>query len=82
MGCDIELSGLSRFLKTLRIGEHGLSFIVNERNELVAFPDAARVVDRQVEHGVERPVTAEDLKIPGISEAFREQRRSGAARAS
>ena len=82
MGCDIELSGLSRFLKTLRIGEHGLSFIVNERNELVAFPDAARVVDRQVEHGVERPVTAEDLKIPGISEAFREQRRSGAARVS
>ena len=51
-GCDIELSGLSTFLKSLRIGEHGLAMIINERNEIVAFPDAARVIDSQTEHGV------------------------------
>ena len=79
MGCDIELSGLSTFLKTLRIGQHGLAFIINEKDELVAFPDATRVIDNQAEHGLLRTVTVEDLKIPSITEAFKEQRRSGAA---
>lgn len=80
VGCDIELSGLSTFLRTLRIGDHGLAFIVNENKELVAFPDPARIIDDRAEHGLLQTVAAEDLQFPGIAEAFEEQRRSGAAR--
>jgi adenylate cyclase len=80
MGCDIELSGLSTFLRSLRISERGLAFIINENNELVAFPDAARVIDNQGEYGVLRAVSVEDLEIPSITEAFNKHRTSGAAR--
>jgi adenylate cyclase len=80
IGCDIELSGLSTFLKSLRIGNHGLALIINERNELVAFPDADRIIDNQVEHGVLRTVHIENLGVPSISAAFRKYRTSGAAR--
>lgn len=81
-GCDIELSGLSTFLKSLRIGEHGLAMIINEKGEVVAFPDPARVMGNRVEQGVHRAVSLEDLEIPSISEAFREHRTSGAARSA
>jgi adenylate cyclase len=80
LGCDIELSGLSTFLRSLRISEHGLAFIINEKNELVAFPDAARVIDNQIEYGVLRTVSVEDLEILSITDAFRKHRSSGAAR--
>jgi len=80
MGSDIELSGLSTFLKSLRIGEHGLAFIINEKNELVAFPDPGRIVDNQVGDGVLRTVYVEELEIPSITAAFRQHRTSGADR--
>jgi hypothetical protein len=54
IGCDIEISDLSHFLKSLKIGQHGLAFIFNGKNELVAFPDAAKLTDPG-EDGVIRP---------------------------
>jgi hypothetical protein len=43
-GLDVELKELSRFLKTLRIGKNGVGFIVNHKDELVAYPDFSQVV--------------------------------------
>jgi adenylate cyclase len=80
IGSDIDLNGLSTFLKSLKIGKHGLAFIINEKNELVAFPDASRIVDRQAEDGVLRTVYVEELGIPSISAAFKKHRLSGADR--
>ena len=54
--------------------------IINEKDEIVAFPDAARLIDDQVEHGVLRTVSVEDLEIPSITAAFKNHRSSGAAR--
>lgn len=80
MGSDIELSGLSTFLKSLRIGNHGVAFIVNEKDELVAFPDPNRIVEKQAGDGVLRMVKVEDLEIPSITTAFKKHQTSGATR--
>jgi adenylate cyclase len=80
VGSDIDLNGLSTFLKSLRIGKHGLAFIINEKNELVAFPDPTRIIDRQAEDGVLRTVYLGELEIPSITAAFKQHRLSGADR--
>jgi hypothetical protein len=80
IGSDIDLNGLSTFLKSLRIGKHGLAFIINNKNELVAFPDPSRIIDRQAEDGVLRTVYVEELEIPSITAAFKRHRLSGADR--
>lgn len=77
MGSDIELSGLSIFLKSIKIGKQGIALIVNEKNELIAFPDPRRIVDNQVGDGVLRTVYVEELETPGITAAFRQHRASG-----
>lgn len=76
IGCDIEISDVSHFLKSLKIGEHGLALIFNQENELVAFPDAERLVDPG-EDGVLRTVHVEEIDIPGVAAAFRQHRRGG-----
>ncbi|MGD0826928.1 MAG: adenylate/guanylate cyclase domain-containing protein [Desulfobaccales bacterium] len=80
IGSDIELTGLSTFLKSLRIGEHGLALIINEKKELVAFPDATRIINSQMGDGVLHTVHVWDLGISSISAAFHENQTSGAAR--
>jgi adenylate cyclase len=76
IGCDLEISDLSHFLKSLKIGQHGLAFIFNGKNELVAFPDAAKLTDAG-EDGVIRPVTVEEVDRPGVAAAFRQHRLGG-----
>ena len=80
IGSDIELTGLSTFLKSLRIGSHGLAFIFNEQNELVAFPDPSRIIGKQAGDGVLRPVKVKDLEVPSITAAFNQHQASGATR--
>jgi adenylate cyclase len=76
IGCDIEISDLSHFLKSLKIGKNGLAFIFNEKNELVAFPDAAKLIDPG-EDGVIRTVYVEKVDRPGVAAAFRRHRLGG-----
>jgi adenylate cyclase len=80
IGSDIDLYGLSTFLKSLKIGKDGLAFIVNAKNELVAFPDPSRIIDWQAEDRVLRTVNVEELEIPSITEAFKMYRLTGAGR--
>ena len=75
-GTDIELDEMSNFLKNLKIGKSGVAFIVNEKNEVVAYPDASRIVKE--ENGKLRPVRVEELGLASITAAFREFVRTGA----
>ena len=51
IGYDIELVQLSTFLQSLKIGKHGLAFIMNDKKELVAYPDSTKVIDNKGETG-------------------------------
>jgi adenylate cyclase len=74
-GTDIELEEMSNFLKNLKIGKTGLAFIVNAKNEMVAYPDASRIVKE--ENGKLRPVRAEELGEDSITAAFQEYVKTG-----
>lgn len=74
-GTDIELDEMSNFLRSLKIGKNGLAFIVNEKNEVVAFPDAARIVKE--EQGKLRPVRVEELGQDSITAAFKAYLQTG-----
>ncbi|MDD3580702.1 MAG: cache domain-containing protein [Desulfobacca sp.] len=76
IGCDIEISNLSLFLKSLKIGENGLAFIFNQQGELMAFPDAARLVDPGAD-GILRTVYVQEIALPGVATAFRQYQRLG-----
>ncbi len=67
VGADITLQALSLFLKKVRVGEHGLAFIVDRNIKLVAYPDVSKVV-RHSSKGLET-VSAFDLAEPWIVEA-------------
>jgi adenylate cyclase len=74
-GTDIELDEMSNFLKSLKIGKNGLAFIVNEKNEVVAFPEASRIVKE--EQGKLRPVRVEELGQDSVTAAFEEYLQTG-----
>ncbi|MEO5363131.1 MAG: response regulator [Magnetococcus sp. DMHC-8] len=40
----IELDQISRYLGNIEVGKTGISFVVNRRSELIAYPDASEVV--------------------------------------
>jgi len=74
-GMDIELDEMSQFLKNLKIGKNGIAFIVNKKNEVVAYPDASRIVKE--EDGKLRPVRVEELGMASITAAFAEYVKTG-----
>jgi adenylate cyclase len=65
---DIQLEEISNFLKKLNIGKSGLAFIMNNKNELVAFPDVTKIVKEEA--GKLRPVKVEELDIGWIAKSF------------
>lgn len=74
-GVDIELDEISTFLKNLKVGKNGQVLIINAKNEVVAYPDVAKIV--REEKGVLRPVRVEELGIDPIVTAFREYLKTG-----
>jgi adenylate cyclase len=70
LGLDIHLSEMSDFLKTLKIGKSGIAFIINSKDELVAFPDMSRMTKR--ERDLPRPVKIHELEEDWIR-AFHEE---------
>ncbi len=60
VGCDLALVQLSHFLRGLVIGETGLAFIMNEKQEVVAYPDPDQIV-------AQHPGEAETFPIPVLS---------------
>ena len=74
-GLDIDLDEISHFLNNLKVGKHGLAFIFNEKNELVAYPDVS--LTTREENGQLRPVLVEELGIASITSAFRKCQQKG-----
>jgi adenylate cyclase len=74
-GLDVELKELSGFLKTLRIGESGMGFIVNHKDELVAYPDFSQVV----KHGTAgfRVATVQEVTEPAVRTCFSQHTKKG-----
>jgi len=75
-GLDIELGELSEFLKALRIGKRGVALIINDKDEVVAFPDISRTAKE--EDGKWRPFHVDELGEPSITAALTEHRSTGA----
>jgi adenylate cyclase len=74
-GMDIGLSEMSSFLKNLKIGKNGVAFIVNSKNEIVAYPDVSQIIKE--ENGKLRPVRVEELGINSINTAFHKYLKTG-----
>ncbi|MHC1730215.1 MAG: adenylate/guanylate cyclase domain-containing protein [Syntrophobacteraceae bacterium] len=72
---DIELDEISSFLKGLKIGRSGIAFILNQKNELVAYPEFHRIIKE--ENGTISPVHVQDLGVEAVSAAFREHEKTG-----
>jgi len=68
-GMDIELGEMSTFLQNLKIGKDGVAFIINDKNEIVSYPDSSVIVKE--ENGKLRPVRVEELGNEAIKKAFR-----------
>ncbi len=79
IGCDIELVQLSHFLQSLHIGKHGLVFIMNENQELVAFTDPAQVMVDPGETGLLQPFRVDSLDNRSIVRAFQKYLKTGQA---
>jgi adenylate cyclase len=79
-GLDMELENLSTFLNSLKIGKTGIVYIYNEKKELVAYPDQARVIDSDSEDGILRTVYVEELGIPSLTASFQKHARTGSQR--
>ena len=74
-GVDLELEGMSTFLRNLKIGGNGMAFIINEKHELVAFPGTLSITYGK--DGMMRPVRLEELGVAPITAAFGEYLRDG-----
>ena len=72
---DIELDELSNFLKTLKIGKTGVAFIINSKNEIVAYPDdISRIIKKEGKKL--RPVHIDELGEDWISASFSEYQKN------
>ncbi|MHC4887376.1 MAG: cache domain-containing protein, partial [Planctomycetota bacterium] len=79
VAADITLDKLSSFLGTLKIGESGVAFILNEKDELVAHPDG-RVT--AVEGGKKRALRADELNHAWVDGALAARRETAAGQFS
>jgi sigma-B regulation protein RsbU (phosphoserine phosphatase) len=68
-GLEIELAVLSKFLKSLKVRKNGIAFIVDKKNQLIAYPDIQQTVVR--EGDTFRPARVDELKSDWIRESFR-----------
>ena len=78
VGLDIELVEISRFLQALEIGKSGMAFIVNGKDQLVAYPDLAQIVKQ--EGGSFRPARIDEVGEPWITECFRSHQQTRRAK--
>ena len=77
IGCDIELVKLSHFLQSLRIGKSGQIFIMNEKQEVVAFSDPSQFTPDPGETEILRPYRVDSLDNRSIVKAFQKYQRTG-----
>lgn len=77
---DIRLTQLSTFLKSLKIGKTGVSFIMNHKGELVAFKDIEKIVKQ--EGSQFRPATFDELGLDWLTESIKKYQKDGSRKFS
>ncbi len=77
VGCDLALVQLSHFLRDLVIGKSGLAFILNDKHEVVAFPDPAQLIAQHTDGAEIFPVQVAQLQNQAVVAAFRHYHREG-----
>lgn len=70
VGVDIEIAEISTFLSHLRIGKHGLAFIVDQLGDVVAFPEPDKLKQASEEDGSWRLTKVAELDDPLSRKAF------------
>ncbi len=69
VAADIVLGGLSKFLNKINVSKNGLVFILDDKEQLIAYPDPKKMM--AMENGVARNLKPRELKIPCVTEAVR-----------
>ncbi len=77
VGSDLALPQLSHFLRDLTIGKTGLAFILNEKHEVVAYPDPAQITARQDQGGDIFPIQVQSLANHAVVAAFQHYQQGG-----
>lgn len=68
-GADLSVSALANFLKAHRVGESGITFILDERQRLVGYPDTDKILIE--EGGKATLVLGEAVKDPAVAAAIK-----------
>ncbi|QTA85000.1 adenylate/guanylate cyclase domain-containing protein [Desulfonema magnum] len=76
---DIALNEISTFLNGLKIGKTGIAYIINKKNEIIAYPDASRLVQKGAD-GKLRPARIDELNKAWVTASFQEHKKTGAGR--
>ncbi|OQY57539.1 MAG: hypothetical protein B6245_16540 [Desulfobacteraceae bacterium 4572_88] len=76
LSLDLALSEISTFLRQLKIGKTGIAYIINKKNEVIAYPDPASMVKK--EGGKLRPVRIDELGTEWVTASFHEHQKTGA----
>ncbi len=77
VGCDLALLQLSHFLRELVIGQTGLAFILNEKQEVVAYPDPAQITAQPAAGDGIFPIQVSSLQNQAVVTAFQQYQRQG-----
>lgn len=64
VGVDIEISELSDFISTLSIGQNGKAFILNDKGQVIAYPDKSKITHKTGESDSVSLVSIGDLDDP------------------
>jgi adenylate cyclase len=67
---DIKLEGLSYFLESLTIGKNGIAFIINKKNNLIAFPGMKQWIGGELNK--DKPIPLNYLRKPWIEAAVKQ----------
>ena len=75
LAADLEIEELSHFMKQLQIGKTGFGFIMDENNQLIAYPDFSRISVKK--SGQVRLKKVSELGLDWLTNALEMHRKSG-----
>lgn len=77
VGCDISLESMSDFLSKQKISENSIVFIVNEKDEIVAHPQASKTYVIDKISGKAHSAKVNQLGTSWISDAYTHHKKTG-----